>query len=70
MIRYEYQCSDPECGHITEMDQKMEDRNNCPPCAKCQKTTSKFVSKMTFQLKGSGWSSDNYIRTKDYADLV
>ena len=55
---YEYRCTD--CGHQTEVLQKLSE----PPltvCTACGKPTfTKLVSAAGFQLKGSGWYATDF----------
>lgn len=50
---YEYQCQ--QCGHNTELLQKISDEpaTQCPSCH--QPSLKKMVSAAGFQLKGTGW---------------
>jgi putative FmdB family regulatory protein len=59
---YAYKCSD--CGHETEVLQKISDAplTDCPDCG--QPSMSKQVTAAGFQLKGSGWYATDF-RNKD-----
>lgn len=63
---YEYRCS--ECGHQTEVLQKISE----PPltvCAACGKPAlTKLVSAAGFQLKGSGWYATDFKGTAKKPD--
>jgi putative FmdB family regulatory protein len=50
---YEYRCG--ECGHETEVLQRISEAplTDCPQCGK--PALSKLVSAAGFQLKGTGW---------------
>ena len=55
---YEYQCT--ECGHQTEVLQKISDdpMKICPECG--QPTMKKLVSAAAFRLKGGGWYETDF----------
>ncbi len=55
---YEYQCT--ECGHQTEVLQKISDDplKVCPECGK--PTMKKLVSAAAFRLKGGGWYETDF----------
>lgn len=56
MTTYEYKCSNTECNHEWESEQKMSEDaiKICPKC-KCE-TAVRLISGGTgFQLKGQGW---------------
>lgn len=55
---YEYQCT--ECGHQTEVIQKISDEplRDCPECGKS--TMKKMVSAAAFRLKGGGWYETDF----------
>ena len=55
---YEYQCT--ECGHQTEVLQKISDDplTVCPECGK--PTMKKMVSAAAFRLKGGGWYETDF----------
>lgn len=58
MPTYEYQCT--ECKHQWEEIQAMRDPK-IEVCPNCQKQSAeRLISCSSFQLKGSGWSADNY----------
>jgi len=65
---YEYQCR--KCEKITELNQLMAEKDNCPPCATCESETFKVITQMQFKLKGGGWAQEGYSNKKDQADLV
>ncbi len=55
---YEYQCD--ECGHKLEVMQRMSEDplKTCPSCA--EDALKKLISKMNFQLKGTGWYETDF----------
>lgn len=55
---YEYACG--ECGHRTEIIQKMSDPpiTHCPECG--QESMRKLVSAAGFRLKGGGWYETDF----------
>jgi len=55
---YEYQCS--ACGHQLEALQKMADDPllHCPECH--GETLKKKISRVGFQLKGTGWYETDF----------
>jgi putative FmdB family regulatory protein len=55
---YEYRCS--ECGHQTEVLQKISEPalTVCTACG--QPTLTKLLSAAGFQLKGSGWYATDF----------
>lgn len=55
---YEYQCA--ECGHQTEVLQKISDEpiTDCPECGK--PAMKKMVTAAAFRLKGSGWYETDF----------
>ncbi len=55
---YEYECQD--CGHKTEVIQKMSDEPlvECPECKK--PALKKLVSAAGFRLSGSGWYETDF----------
>ena len=55
---YEYQCT--ECGHQTEVLQKISDEplKECPVCGK--PAMKKMVSAAAFRLKGGGWYETDF----------
>ena len=55
---YEYQCT--ECGHQTEVLQKISDDplKDCPACGK--PAMKKMVSAAAFRLKGGGWYETDF----------
>ncbi len=59
---YAYKCAD--CGHETEVLQKISDAplTYCPSCG--QASMAKMVTAAGFQLKGSGWYVTDF-RNKD-----
>jgi putative FmdB family regulatory protein len=63
---YEYRCS--ECGHQTEVLQKISE----PPltvCTACGKPSfTKLLSAAGFQLKGSGWYATDFKGTSKKAE--
>jgi len=60
MPTYEYICTNKECEHLWEIEQKMSDKHIdiCPECEK--ETAKRLISKSSFQLKGGGWYKDLY----------
>ena len=54
---YEFRCS--ECGHITEIWQKLSD-SPLDKCEVCSGSVKKIISQNTFHLKGSGWYVTDY----------
>ena len=63
---YEYACS--ACGHQMEALQKISDAPlvKCPECG--EDTLSKQISKVAFQLKGTGWYETDFKDKKKPAD--
>ena len=63
---YEYACS--ACGHQLEALQKISDAPllKCPECG--EDTLSKQISKVAFQLKGTGWYETDFKDKKKPAD--
>lgn len=59
---YAYKCAD--CGHETEVLQKISDAplTDCPDCG--HPSMAKQVTAAGFQLKGSGWYATDF-RNKD-----
>ena len=55
---YEYRCG--ECGHETEVLQKVSEPplTECPACGK--PALQKMLSAAGFQLKGSGWYATDF----------
>jgi len=55
---YEYQCQD--CGHQFEILQRMADDplTDCPQCE--HPALTKLVSRVGFQLKGTGWYETDF----------
>ncbi len=55
---YEYQCT--ECGHQTEVLQKISDEplKVCPECGK--PSMKKMVTAAAFRLKGGGWYETDF----------
>ena len=65
MAIYEYVCTNEECEHEWEAEQRMSDDalTECPECGK--ETAKRLISRSTsFALKGGGWYSDLYSSTK------
>lgn len=60
MPLYEYECTATSCGKLTEELRKFEDMEKLEPCPQCGKETRRKISRGSFVLKGSGWSSDGY----------
>ena len=62
MPTYEYMCD--KCEHEFEREQRISD----PPvktCPKCRsRKVTKLISRTSFVLKGGGWYSDLYSRSK------
>lgn len=62
---YEYRCK--ACGDIFEVIQKFGD----PPvreCRRCSGELEKLLSRTAFVLRGGGWYSDGYSRSKSSSD--
>ena len=55
---YEYQCD--KCGHRFELMQRMSDAppSECPECG--NNGVKKLISKVGFQLKGTGWYETDF----------
>ncbi len=55
---YEYRCT--ECGHQTEVLQKISDEplSDCPACG--EPAMKKMVSAAAFRLKGGGWYETDF----------
>jgi putative FmdB family regulatory protein len=55
---YEYQCA--ACGHRLEVMQRMgeDPLKTCPSCT--ENALKKLISKMNFQLKGTGWYETDF----------
>ena len=55
---YEYQCQ--ECGHKLEAMQRITEDplKTCPSCSKDR--LKKLISKVAFQLKGTGWYETDF----------
>ena len=55
MPLYEYKCTDEECDHKWEVEQRMADDSliDCPECKK--ETAKRLISLGTFHCKGQGW---------------
>jgi len=55
MPTYEYRCSNEQCSHEWEEDQKISDPkiDTCPICM--AKTAERLISTASFVLKGNGW---------------
>ena len=53
---YEYKCTNEECNHKWDLEQKMTD-DKITECPKCKKETAKRLISMgtTFHCKGPGW---------------
>lgn len=63
---YEYACS--ACGHQLEALQKISDDPlvKCPACG--EDALTKQISKVAFQLKGTGWYETDFKDKKKPAD--
>lgn len=63
---YEYACT--ACGHQLESLQKISDAPlvKCPECG--EDTLTKQISKVAFQLKGTGWYETDFKDKKKPAD--
>ena len=55
---YEYQCGN--CGFIFEIMQRINDSppSECPKCS--SEDVKKIISKVGFQLKGTGWYETDF----------
>lgn len=55
---YEYQCD--ACGHKLEVMQRMTEERlkTCPACT--EETLTKIISRVGFQLKGTGWYETDF----------
>ena len=55
---YDYKCS--QCGHETEVIQKISDKPKtiCPKCN--AKSLKKLISAPSFRLKGGGWYETDF----------
>ena len=60
---YEYQCT--SCGACFELMQKISDGppEECPSCG--HKEVRKLLSKVGFQLKGTGWYETDFKNNKN-----
>jgi len=61
MPMYEYQCT--SCGDTFELRQKFSD----PPateCPTCGGPVNKLISSASFALKGGGWFTEGYGKSK------
>ena len=63
---YEYACT--ACGHQLEALQKISEDplRKCPECG--EDTLTKQISKVAFQLKGTGWYETDFKNKKKPAD--
>ena len=54
-MTYEYECTNPECKHTWEEDQRISAQaiSVCPQCK--QQTAKRLISKSSFILVGDGW---------------
>ena len=61
MPLYEYQCDDPECGHITEVSHARIPRfiTRFIECEKCRANARKIISKPNIQDPYPKWIDDN-----------
>lgn len=64
MPTYEFRC--PKCAKVVEINRSMKDESpvyccdeNCGTIEMVQQ-----ISRSNFQLKGSGWASDGYSKTR------
>lgn len=62
-MTYEYECTNPSCGHQWEEEQRItaQSINVCPKCM--QQTAKRLISKPVgsgFVLSGEGWARDGY----------
>ena len=53
---YNFVCK--HCNHETEMFKKMDEK--APNCQSCGRSMVRAMASITFILKGSRWSCDNY----------
>ena len=65
---YEYQCT--SCGACFELMQKISDGppEECPSCG--HKEVRKLLSKVGFQLKGTGWYETDFKNNKNSKSLT
>lgn len=68
MPLYTYECS--ECEQIMEEVKSISNRNICPDCPICNKSTKKITTQMNFKLTGPGWAADGYTKLSDKSNLV
>lgn len=70
MPLYDFEC--PQCGTSIEETVRLKDLDSTQvACPNCQATMNRQISKkMSFTLKGSGWSKDGYSTQRDKAGLV
>lgn len=70
MPLYEFQCD--QCKYTIEEIVAVKDRDtHIVQCYECGRPMRRKVpDKMTFKLRGSGWSIDGYSNARDKADLV
>lgn len=54
-MTYEYRCTDPNCRHQWEAEQRITDAplQSCPACGR--DTAQRLISQGTFVLNGPGW---------------
>lgn len=52
----EFECKD--CGNLIEVWERFDKVPEC--CEVCGGEIKQIISQASFQLKGSGWSFDNY----------
>lgn len=56
MARYEYECTNTDCGITFEHEQSIKMRVlSHLPCPKCGEAAKKVISQCSFRLLGSGW---------------
>lgn len=54
-MTYEYQCTEPTCGHQWEAEQRITEPplKVCPACAR--ETARRLISQGNFVINGPGW---------------
>ena len=65
MPKYDYKCSDENCGEIFEVTQSFSDEP-IANCIVCGNSSKRLISRVAVHFKGSGWySTDNRSKVKN-----